>query len=136
MFHDRRRLRRWAAQLLLAWLFGLAMGVVNACVISEPTHDRSPSEQRAQHASSPHDDQAGRDAAHENCLDFCGKSSIGVPQLKVTDDSSTAATFAVIASGYPVIAMAGERTRVAFPVAPTDRHGSPPLRIAYGRLAL
>ena len=31
MFSNRRQLRRWAAQVLLLWLFGVSAGVANAC---------------------------------------------------------------------------------------------------------
>lgn len=31
MFSNRRQLRRWAARVLLLWLFGVSVGVANAC---------------------------------------------------------------------------------------------------------
>lgn len=36
---SRSRLRRLAAYVLLVWLFGLASGIVNACVLESGLHD-------------------------------------------------------------------------------------------------
>jgi hypothetical protein len=138
MFTDRRRLRRWAARVLCVWLFGLVMGVANACALGEPAHHRSEvattaaadSVQKHQHSN-----EQG-DFAELNCLDFCEKSSIGAPQLKVADDSLVVLGFALPASGdwalwgwtEPSI----DQLRVDSPVLP----GGPPPRIAFRRLTL
>ena len=120
--------------MLVAWLFGLAAGIVNACVVGEPTRSTSAPGQHEEHASL-HDGRSSGESAHENCLHFCGKSAIGVPKVKLTGDGSTDASFAAIASGYPVIA-AAERTGIVLPALTPYWRGSPPLRIAYHRLAL
>lgn len=89
MFTDRRGLRRWTARVLCVWLFGLVMGVANACALGEPAHHRSEVATTAA-ADSVQKHQHGNeqgDFAELNCLDFCEKSSIGAPQLKVADDS-------------------------------------------------
>lgn len=138
MFSDRRRLRRWAAQVLLVWLFGLAMGVANACALGEQAHHRSEvvttaapeSPQKHQHGS-----EQG-DTAKVNCLDFCEKSSLGAPQLKVVGDGLAALGFALPVSH--TLSVAGQadpavgRLMVDSPTMP----GGPPPRIAFQRLAL
>lgn len=138
MFSDRRRLRRWAAQVLLVWLFGLAMGVANACDLGEQAHHRSGAAtlagadavQKHQHGS-----EQG-DPSKVNCLDFCEKASVATPQLKVAGDSLAALGFALpvsctlSASGLaqPIVG----RLVVDSPHLP----GGPPPRIAFQRLAL
>jgi len=138
MFSDRRRLRRWAAQVLLVWLFGLAMGVANACALGEQAHHRSEvvttaapeSPQKHQHGS-----EQG-DLAKVNCLDFCEKSSLGAPQLKVVGDGLAALGFALPISRTLSVAGRAEpavgRLMVDSPTLP----GGPPPRIAFQRLAL
>jgi hypothetical protein len=138
MFSDRRRLRRWAAQVMLVWLFGLAMGVANACALGEQAHHRSDAAtpvaadavQKHQHG-----DEQG-DLAKVNCLDFCEKSSLGALQLKVVGDG-----LAVLGLALPVshaLSVAGQpepmvvRLMVDSPTLP----GGPPPRIAFQRLAL
>lgn len=97
MFSDRRRLRRWAAQVLLVWLFGLAMGVANACALGEQAHHRS---ELATAAASDavqkhqHGNEQG-DPAKVNCLEFCEKASIAAPQLKLVGDELAALGFAL-----------------------------------------
>jgi len=138
MFSDRRRLRRWAAQVLLVWLFGLAVGVANACALGEPAHHRSEvattaasdAVQKHQHG------HAQGDLAKVNCLEFCEKSSIAAPQLKVVGDGQAALGFALPVSH--TLSMAGQaeptvgRLAVDSPTLP----GGPPPRIAFQRLAL
>jgi hypothetical protein len=138
MFNDRRRLRRWAAQLLLVWLFGLAMGVANACALGEPAHHRSDAAttaavvavQKHQHGNEK------ADPAKVNCLDFCEKSSIAAPQLKVVGDGLAALGCALPVSRTLSVAgrtePAVDRLLVDSPTLP----GGPPPRIAFHRLAL
>ncbi len=138
MFSDRRRLRRWAAQVLLVWLFGLAMGVANACALGEQAHHRS---ELATAAASDavqkhqHGNEQG-DPAKVNCLEFCEKASIAAPQLKLVGDGLAALGFALPVS--PTLSVAGpteptvDRLVVDSPTLP----GGPPPRIAFQRLAL
>ena len=138
MFSDRRRLRRWAAQVLLVWLFGLAMGVANACALGEQAHHRSEvvttaapeSPQKHQHGS-----EQG-DTAKVNCLDFCEKSSIGAPQLKVVGDGLAALGFALPVSHTLSAAGQAEHSVDQLVVDSPNLPGGPPPRIAFQRLAL
>ena len=138
MFSDRRRLRRWAAQVLLVWLFGLAMGVANACALGEPAHHRS--EVATTPAPDPvqkhqHGNEQG-DLAKVNCLDFCEKSSIGAPQLKVVGDGLAALGFALPVSHTLSAAGQAEHSVDQLVVDSPNLPGGPPPRIAFQRLAL
>jgi hypothetical protein len=138
MFSDRRRLRRWAAQVLLVWLFGLAMGVANACALGEQAYHRSDAAtavasdavQKHQHG-----DEQG-DLAKVNCLDFCEKSSIGAPQLKVVGDGLAAFGFALPVSHVLSVVGQAEPTVGRLVVDSAYLPGGPPPRIAFQRLAL
>jgi hypothetical protein len=138
MFSDRRRLHRWAAQVLLVWLFGLAMGVANACALGEQAHHRSDvamavaadAVQKHQHG----DEQ--RDLDKVNCLDFCEKSSIAAPQVKVVGDALAALGFALPVSYVVSVAGQAEPTVVRLVVDSPTLPGGPLPRIAFQRLAL
>lgn len=137
MFSDRRRLRRWAAQVLLVWLFGFAMGMANACALGEPAHHKSDAASMAGgHASQKHQhgDEQG-DLAKVNCLDFCEKSSIGAPQVKA-GDGLAALGFALPASAVPWISGLAEPAVRRLVVDSSHLPGGPPPRIAFQRLAL
>jgi hypothetical protein len=138
MFSDRRRLRRWAAQVLLVWLFGLAVGVANACALGEAAHHRSVAATttatdaglKYQHGH----EQA--DPAKVNCLDFCEKSSIAAPQLKVVGDGLAALGFALPV--FHTLSVAGQAEPAVGRLVVDSPHlpGGPPPRIAFQRLAL
>jgi hypothetical protein len=135
MFSDRSRLRRWAAQVLLVWLFGLAMGVANACALSEPVHHRPDSASTADSQKHDHGDEQG-DPAKDNCLDFCDQSSIGAPQLKFVGDG-----FVVLGIARPTpdtISLSGPAEPTVGQLVVDSSHlpGGPPPRIAFQRLAL
>jgi hypothetical protein len=135
MFSDRRHLRRWAARVLLIWLFGLAMGVANACALGESAHHR-PDANAATSLSNHHHGDEQIDAAEVNCLDFCEKSSSAIPQLKVVGGDLTALAFALpVSRPVPMSDLAGPvlgRLDVDSPSLP----GGPLPRIAFQRLAL
>jgi len=138
MFSDRRRLRRWAAQVLLVWLFGLAMGVANACALGEAAHHRSNAVTTAATDAGQnhqHGHEQG-DAAKVNCLDFCEKSSIAAPQLKLVGDGLAAFGFALPVSHVLSVAGQIESTVGRLVVDSPHLPGGPPPRIAFQRLAL
>lgn len=138
MFSDRRRIRRWAAQVLLVWLFGLVMGVAYACALGEQAHHRSDAETMAA-ADAVQKHQHGNvqgDRSKVNCLDFCEKTSVAAPPLKAVGDGLAALGFALPVSR--VLSMAGQieptvgRLMVDSPHLPCG----PAPRIAFQRLAL
>jgi len=86
MFRHRQTLRRWAAQVLLLWLFGLVSGVVHACVLPVPEHCHEV-------------DAAALDegtavplgvVAKSNCADFCDKAHLSIPISKAALDDALA----------------------------------------------
>lgn len=123
--------------MLLVWLFGLAMSVANACALGESVHHRSDAAMTAASHDSQkhhHDDEQG-DTAKVNCLNFCEKSSVGAPQLKVVDDLSTLG-FALLASGTLSVSGLAEPTIGQLVVDSPHLRGGPPPRIAFQRLTL
>ncbi len=135
MFSDRRRLRRWAAQVLLVWLFGLAMSVANACALGEPAHHHADARAASGALDHHHGDEHG-DAGEVNCLDFCEKSTIGAPQLNVVDDGFAALGLAFPVSAAWVVFGWTEPTVGRLVVDSPHLPGGPPPRIAFQRLAL
>ena len=140
MFSDRRRLRRWAAQTLLAWLFGLAMGVANACALWDPGHHAAVLDSSVELAGHEHHDL---DADHHdgddgsaNCLDFCDKASVGAPKLKMADDGAVVVGLPAQGSGLLGAIEPQEPARSHFGLDRAVLRGGPPLRIALQRLAL
>ena len=135
MFNDRRRLRRWAAQVLLVWLFGLAMGMANACALGESAHHHAGVSAATGASEHHHGDEQG-EPAKVNCLDFCDKSSIGAPQLKVVGDGLATLGFALPVSH--ILSVAGQALPALGRLAVDSPHlrGGPPPRIAFQRLAL
>lgn len=138
MFTDRRRLRRWAAQVLLVWLFGVAMGVANACALGEPAHHRSDAATTAatDAGQKHHHGEEQGDAAEVNCLDFCEKSSVAASQLKVVDDGFVALGVAPPVSGPLSVASQNEQAVGRLVVDSTNLPGGQPPRIVFQRLAL
>lgn len=135
MFNDRRRLRRWAASVLLAWVFGLAMGIANACALGESMAHTDPLQSVAATVPEAHDHEGGE---HEsaNCLDFCEKASVAALQVKVIGDVCAALGSALPASrALSVLAPPEPATGRLGVDSPTLPSG-PPLRIAFQRLAL
>jgi hypothetical protein len=132
MFSDRRRLRQWAVQLLLVWLFGLAMGVAHACALGTSAHHTVGTSAKV--VAQGHDDQNG-DEKHANCLDFCEKSSIGAPKLKVDVSVALGLAALPVADRASMIVLPPPLVGLRAAASPYLR-GSPPLRIALQRLAL
>jgi len=135
VFIDRQCVRRWAARVLLVWLFGVATGMTNACALGEPSHHRTDATAATGSQEHHHVDERGN-VGKVNCLDLCEGLSIGTPQLKGADGGFAALGFAlpvlctlsVLSSSEPVV----RRLAVDSPNLP----GGPPPRIAFQRLAL
>jgi len=133
MLDHRRTLRRHAARLLLAWLFGVIMGVANACALG-------PHDETAGHAVATADASHARDnaaaQADANCLDLCEPAALGAPpSAKLGGDNP-------MSSGLPALAPGQAMPVPPQPPSPLARSAAPPLRgslptrIAYQRLAL
>lgn len=140
MCRNRRRIRRWASWVVFAWLFGLGMGVVNACALVDGVHGATVANTEHHPIGHDADRHGGESLGHDksNCLEFCALSSIGTPVVKVAPDSPLLADLPALPSAFqPYSATAQTAAAVAVAPSPsTERRSSPPLRIAYQRLAL
>lgn len=138
MCRNRRRIRRWASWVVFAWLFGLGMGVVNACALAGAVHDVAVAHNQhhpVDHDADQHGDQRlGHDKS--NCLEFCALSSIGTPVVKVAPDSPLLADLPALPSAFQPYSATAQTAAAVAPSPSTERRSSPPLRIAYQRLAL
>ena len=155
MFCYRRQLRRWAARVLLLWLFGIGAGFTNACVaanmaelsgqgsmhafaahatneeaVAAPGDAHHASHGAQHHGGMGHDEAPGK----TNCQDFCDKSTISIPPLKLALDHSDAGALppptVAIFCAVPVSEL------VQWWVPRRDGDLAPPITITFLRLAL
>lgn len=156
MFSHRQQLRRWAARVLMLWLFGVAAGVANACLGPGPGAFGGPPTAPAtqvgawHHHASPEaiaqGHHAGLAGAHggggghegplfkSNCADFCDKASVSVPPVKTALDDlqGQALHFAAVA-----VVQAGAAGLPAPQGDPLQQvHWARPIHIVFLRLAL
>ncbi len=139
----RSRLRRFAASVLLLWLFGLASGIVNACVVTsglrhaahavalEEAHDHG-AHAVAGHAAG-HDDDSN--LSQPPCERLCDE-----PAAPTQDDKQQSTPVAGLWLPAPPLAAVqtwdAPPMRFALPPSdPAERAGTP-IPIAYLRLAL
>jgi hypothetical protein len=140
MLRDRRRLRRWAAQMLLVWLFGVATGVAHACALRLADHPADavfvPPAGQAVGAYQGHGEPSPGGDGQADCLDFCEKSSVTAPSPKLKADPGGDPQPVAIPARPPVWMAAGSPCSPARPAGTIDPRGGPPPRIAFQRLAL
>lgn len=128
----RNQLRRWAARMLLVWLFGVVVGVANACVLApELEHASHPAV--AEHNSSDSRHGPGDKAPGANCQAFCDLSSSAVPSQSVAVDQ---VALAAIAVGFATVAVPVAQPLRLQRVTPAHRNSAPPIPIAFLHLAL
>lgn len=129
VMRERIAVRRWALRVLVAWLFGIAAGVANACVLAQFVDDERPRATAAAHA-----EQGDGDHDRANCADFCAKASLAAPKQSSGDEASPA----VPACGLVRLSAVQQVDRAAATVAalPCPPGRKPPLRITLQRLAL
>jgi hypothetical protein len=154
MFRHRQQLRRWAARAVFVWLFGIATGVVQACLAPSPLdlggqppepaasaqagHGKAVPGRGFHHESAPtqHEGPLGHDdsLAKSNCQDFCEKSALAIPQLKTALDKvhDHALPIAAVSTVCPIPAAAPVPLSAAHCVGAQP----PPIRIAFLRFAL
>ncbi len=147
MFSQRQRLRRIAVPVLLAWLFMLTTGIVNACVLAGAPGDGvaivAPHESAAaaRHAGcgmfTPTSDHGHRSPHHgmSACAKAFNAPSAGAQALKQKLDPITAACLAPA----PVVSPLTVAPAPAIARSVADRDPGPPaipIRIAFLRLTL
>jgi hypothetical protein len=150
MFAHPLRIRRLAAKVLLVWLFALATGVVNACLIAPTAHATGMSDMLSmggQQAGSqpdsvehqpgcsncPDEDSAG--ISKVSCAKFCVDESTSVPAAKLAFDPWLGLGVAVV----PTMALAVVAPASMAAQRPHDAPPPPartPVPIAFLRLTL
>lgn len=144
-FADTRTKRNTAFVVLLVWLFALASGVANACLLETPelhstlakgpaaTTSQAPAELVA-HLGAPagHDDDA--DSTRDSCLKVCNDGTHTLPKACSGVDHTDPGPPPLVTTlwpGIPPVASALRRLDdLAIPIV------GPPLRVRYLRLAL
>jgi hypothetical protein len=149
MFRYRRQLHRWATRVLLLWCFGIGAGFANACVgehWAAGEHGARPVATSqgpdpaiaavAGHHGSHHGEVAGHDDAplKTNCQDFCEKSTISIPPLKLALDHAGAG--ALPPPPAEMLCTVALREPRQWGVPRRDGGLAPPITIALLRLTL
>jgi hypothetical protein len=144
MFRHRLQLRRWAARMLLLWLFGVGAAVANGCLASGPAGPADPAAEAAAHAHHHHGAQPAHSAdealdhhggaAKTNCQDFCDKAHVSIPPLKSALDEVQ--VHALMLTTVAIVLPAPALAPVLAWVPRRDGVRLPPMPIAFGRLAL
>lgn len=138
-FSTSRTKRTTAFVVLLVWLFAVASGVANACLLEEP----GPHPHLATgHAPAVLDDDAGvvgdhhndSDTSKESCLKVCDDGSKAPVKLHTGFDLTDPGMAPLVAIAWsaaaPVVTGPSPRVDLQPPI------GGPPLRVRYSRLAL
>lgn len=143
MFRERRR--QLAAQVLVAWLFALAAGIVNACALGPELRQSTESAGHDPHAASsaiaPHSARAGAHGEHSPdsdktpCAKFCDEPAASAQGFKPQTDPFTAAWLATGPQNPPTVATT---PRVGHTLAAELAWWRPaiPISIAFLRLTL
>lgn len=132
MITHRRQLRRWAAGMLLTWLFAVFVGIAHACAAGSPSHHAvGPAviEHVSLHSQHGDEDQDAKAV----CEEFCDLSSATVPSQATALDK--------VATPVISIGFAGMALPVAPPLRlqrtrPPTRTSAPPIPIEFLRLTL
>jgi hypothetical protein len=126
----RRRLQHTLWVMLVAWLFALGMGVVNACVVATPAVD---GHRVAAHASSVDHHGHGDATGKTSCLKFCDDESSALSKGDVSAPDLGVPLFAVLSTWPSIIPITAVGTWLAL-----DRPivQGPPLVIRFLRLTL
>jgi hypothetical protein len=157
MFRHRQQLRRWAARVLFLWLFGLAVGVANACLatsqtapagtgvahladsaavsLAGPSHQHKPLNQAVTLPAHGDDVQVHEGSlAKANCQDFCNKTTTTIPSVKSALDDLQ--SHAVLVTASVAVLPAPAFAPVQMWVPRRDGVRSPPIPIVFLRLTL
>jgi hypothetical protein len=144
-FSNRRTKRSTAFAMMLVWLFALASGMANACLLASPeTHAHATKAGHHEAAGSSHalaghpagvdDHDDDVDAAKESCLKTCDDGSNGPVKLQIGSDLSDP-------GAAPLVAIVWDSSTSTAPLSfslddmPPPLVG-PPFRVRYSRLTL
>ncbi|MBI2749154.1 MAG: hypothetical protein HYX43_07390 [Burkholderiales bacterium] len=144
-FQNHRTKRNTAFAMMLVWLFALASGMANACLLESPgTHAQTTKvghleaagwlHALAGHSADVDDHGDDSDAARESCLKTCDDGSNAQVKLQIGSDLSDPGAAPLIAIGW------GSPTRTASMSFGPDHLQppivGPPFRVRYSRLTL
>ena len=142
LFANTRAQRNTAFAVLLVWLFALASGVANACLLEPPeSHSKGSATTTSQapaevvgHWGTPTDHDDDSDKSRESCLKACddGARSLtnAYPGIDQTDPGP-APLVAILWTGSPqLLSVSHQSDDQAKPIV------GPPFRVRYSRLAL
>jgi hypothetical protein len=148
MFHQ-RSLRRFAATVLLVWLFGLASGIVNACVVSAgvrsdagtvATVDRDAVVMAPEAAAILEHHAAGHDHGAKSippaCERLCEAPPAAPQQAEKQAGNHLSGLWLAAAPVPSMVLHVVARTSVPLPRAEPERPAAVPISIAFLRLAL
>ena len=132
-FSNHRAKRNTAFVVLLAWLFALATGMANACLLETPgTHSHAAAPAGHGEAIGDHDDDAN--PAKQACLKTCDDGSNAPVKLQTGLDLSDPGLAPLVATVWnaatPVISAPCRFDALQVPTV------GPPLRVRYARLTL
>lgn len=130
----RNQRRRWAARMLLVWLFGVFAGLAHACVPGSALDHLAPAAV-IEHAASHGQQHDGSETDDPNCQEFCALASLAVPSQSTGLDKLE---LPAIAPGFPPPALAPAPPLRLQCVDRPPGSGAPPIPIliAFLRLAL
>lgn len=154
MFHRPQQLRRWALRVLLVWLFGIGLGVANACLAAQQFAGGDEAFQAVADAQAADDAAAPADCEHHsvavldqswhdqqdsspksNCESFCERAGVTIPpQKSVLDNYQFHALPLPMVAALVVPASVDVSAHVG--VARRDGARPLPIPIAFLRLAL
>ena len=138
MLIHRQLLRRWAARVLLAWLFGVVAGVANACLLAQATvavaAHAGPGAGAHAHAGHAAPQRGGdSDDPQAACHAFCEQTGATVPTASsLMDKADAAAAVPAVLMPQPAFERGLAVAMAARPLWP----GPPTIPIAFLRLAL
>ena len=138
LFSNRRAKRSTALAVLLVWLFAVASGVANACLLEPPgahSHSAKAEHHAAAHAiaaADEHDDDG--DASKESCLKTCDDGSKAPVKAQTSFDLTDPGNAPLVSFAWtaatPVATTFGRFDDRQVPIL------GPPLRLRYSRLTL
>jgi hypothetical protein len=140
--------RNTAFMALLIWLFALASGIANACLLEAPqahVHARSehasnevdrvgPASEVTKLQSVEHHHHENDDVSKDACVKTCDSGSNTPTKVKSSFDSTNQGTAFLVTTAQPFITP-GRSTRRRLDDTRRPVEG-PPLRVRYSRLAL
>ena len=156
MFRHRTQLRRWAARVLLLWLFGVGSGAVNAClapklvvpggllsghaaVVGVVSRDAKVARAAPCHGSSEHHQVVGTadpqgSPGRSTCQDFCDKAAVSIPPLKFALDDVQG--HGLLRAVVPVFLAGSPASPIQQWVPRPAGARAPPIPIVFLRMAL